>query len=139
MVDKVSIKDKIRFYYLGSFISNHFDIVYSLEEILNSSYDYVFGYYDNSILIGFIHVNKLYENMDIVNIVVDPNYRSKGIGNELIRYVFNYFDDLKQVMLEVNEHNESAISLYLKNGFNVINKRDKYYGNDNALIMKRDV
>ena len=42
-------------------------------------------------------------------------------------------------MLEVNEHNKEAINLYKKNGFVEINRREKYYGNDDALIMKRDV
>ena len=42
-------------------------------------------------------------------------------------------------MLEVNENNVAAISLYEKNGFEVINKRNNYYGSDAALIMKRVV
>ena len=51
----------------------------------------------------------------------------------------NYFDDINSVMLEVNENNVAAISLYKKNNFIVINKRNNYYGSDAALIMKRDV
>ena len=77
--------------------------------------------------------------MDIVNIVVDPKYRRRGIANELINFSISYFDDLNSVMLEVNEHNKEAINLYKKNGFIEISRRKKYYGNDDALIMKRDV
>ena len=42
-------------------------------------------------------------------------------------------------MLEVNEKNQNAINLYLKNGFKEINRRPKYYGSDTAIIMERDV
>ena len=81
----------------------------------------------------------MYENIDIVNIVVDKDYRRKGIGNSLLKYIINLFDDVTGIMLEVNEHNESAINLYSVNNFKVINRRKKYYGNDDALIMRREV
>ena len=138
MVSNINISDIEEFNKLGSLVNSKFDKLFSLSELLDSEYDYVFGYYDKK-LVGFIHVNKMYENMDIVNIVVDPKYRRKGIANELINYCLSYFDDLKSIMLEVNEHNKEAINLYTKNGFVEINRREKYYGNDDALIMKRDV
>ncbi|MDE5888736.1 MAG: GNAT family N-acetyltransferase, partial [Bacilli bacterium] len=94
---------------------------------------------ENSLLVGFIHFSKMYETVDIVNIVVDECLRNKGIASKLINELINYFDDVTNIMLEVNENNIPAISLYKKNKFYVINKRDNYYGNDNALIMKRDV
>ncbi len=138
MVSNVDIKDLEEFNKLGLLVNDQFDKLFSLNELLNSDFDYVFGYYDDR-LIAFIHVNKLYETMDIVNIVVDSEYRRRGIASELIRFSIDYFSDLQSVMLEVNEHNENAIRLYEKNGFEVISKREKYYGDDAALIMKRDV
>ena len=139
MVNKIKIVDNERFNELGLLINDNFCNVYKLNDLLNSPYDYLFGYYDCDLLVGFIHVNKLYENMDIVNVVVDINYRNKGIASLLISFVCGYFVDVQNVFLEVNENNSVAISLYKKNNFEVINKRKRYYGNDDALIMKRVV
>ncbi|MGN1371695.1 MAG: GNAT family N-acetyltransferase [Candidatus Coprovivens sp.] len=139
MVNKIKIVDNDRFNELGLLINDNFCKVYELNCLLNSPYDYLFGYYDGDLLVGFIHVNKLYENMDIVNVVVDINYRNKGIASLLISFVCGYFVDVQNVFLEVNENNSVAISLYKKNNFEVINIRKRYYGNDDALIMKRVV
>lgn len=124
---------------LGLLVNSNFLNIYKLEDILSNEYDYLYGYYLDDKLVAFIHVNKLYELMDIVNVVVNPSYRKKGIATKLIDYAISQFDDLKSIMLEVNENNSNAISLYNKNNFKVINKRNNYYGSEAALIMKRDV
>ena len=40
-------------------------------------------------------------------------------------------------MLEVNKHNDDAIRLYNKLGFKEISLRDRYYGEDTAIIMEK--
>lgn len=139
MINKIEIKDFDRFNELGLIVNKNFVNVYDLNKLLESEYDFIYGYYINNILVAFIHINKLYENMDIVNIVVDPDYRRRGIASSLLNYVISLFSDVSSIILEVNENNHSAIKLYEKQQFNVINKRLNYYGNDSALIMKRDV
>ena len=139
MINKINLDDLNRFNELGLMVNTNFINVYKLSELLKSQYDYLFGYYLDDLLVAFIHISKLYETVDIVNIVVDSNYRRKGIANKLIDYIVNYFDDVSNIMLEVNEHNISAISLYKNNNFEIINKRNNYYGIDDALIMKRVV
>lgn len=139
MVNKIKIEDLERFNALGLLVNSNFINLYKLNEILDSQFDYLFGYYENNILVGFIHITKLYEIMDIVNIVVDCDYRNKGIASNLISYVCSLFTDVEYVMLEVNEKNNAAISLYKKNNFVIINKRNNYYGSEAALIMKRVV
>jgi ribosomal protein S18 acetylase RimI-like enzyme len=137
MVNKISINDLERFNDLGFLVNSNFSNVFKLNDILESKYDGVYGYYEDDNLVGFIHVNKLYETMDIVNIVVDNMYRKKGIATKLIDYVINLYNDVDNIMLEVNENNKAAIALYEKNKFEVISKRNNYYGTDSALIMKR--
>ena len=137
MINKVVLSDLERFNELGSLVNSKFANLFNLESLLASKYDYVYGYYDNDKLVGFIHINKLYENMDIVNIVVDEDYRKRGIGTRLMNHVLNLFIDIDCALLEVNEKNEAAIALYKSCDFEVINVRKNYYGKDNALIMKR--
>lgn len=139
MIRKISLLDIDRFNELGLLVNSNFKILFKLEELVNSSYDFIFGYYDNDQLIGFVHVSKMYEVVDIVNVVVDVNNRRIGIATELLNYVFNFFSDVTSYILEVNEKNSCAILLYQKLGFKLINTRKKYYGNDHAYIMKRDV
>lgn len=139
MINKITLKDDLRFNELGILVNNNFCNLFSLESLINSPIDDIYGYYVNNYLVGFIHVSKLYETLDIVNIVVDEQYRRQGIATQLINYVCKSYDDINNVMLEVNEHNVKAINLYLKNGFYEINRRLRYYGQDTAVIMKRDV
>lgn len=139
MVNKISFEDLDIFNQLGLQLNGNFSNLYDLSRIIDSQYDDVYGYYKDNKLVGFIHITKLYETMDIVNIVVDREVRKQGIATELINYVIDLFNDIDNVMLEVNENNIAAISLYKKNNFEVINKRNNYYGSDAALIMKRVV
>lgn len=139
MIDNVTIMYKEQFYALGSLVRVDFAKLFSLEEILLSKYDYVLGYFVESQLVGFVHFTKLYETIDIVNIVVSEQYRKQGIATQLLTAVFSKFSDVTSILLEVNEKNQSAIHLYLKNYFYEIHRREKYYGNDTAIIMKRDV
>ena len=82
---------------------------------------------------------KTYECLEIINVVVDSEYRKQGIASKLVNYVVDYYNDLEYILLEVNEHNEKAINLYNKLDFKVINIRKKYYGKDDALIMRKEV
>lgn len=139
MVNNIKLEEVERFNELGLLVNNNFTNVYKLKDIIDSQYDYVYGYYIDDRLVGFIHITKMYETIDIVNIVVDGMYRKQGIATKLIDYVISLFNDVEYIMLEVNENNIAAISLYKKMGFDVINKRNYYYGSDAALIMKRVV
>lgn len=139
MINSINIKDNERFIEIGLFVNENFNKLFNLEYIVNSNNEDVFGYYDNNILVGFIHVLKTYECLEIINVVVDTEYRKKGIASALINYVVDYYNDLEYILLEVNEHNDKAINLYNKLEFKVINIRKKYYGEDDALIMRKEV
>lgn len=139
MVNKIGINELERFNELGLLVNSNFSNIYKLVDIIDSQFDDVYGYYVNNRLVAFIHISKLYETMDIVNIVVDVDYRKNGIATRLISFVESLYDDIDNIMLEVNENNRNAISLYKRCGFEVINKRKNYYGSDTALIMKRVV
>lgn len=139
MVDNVTLKDLCEFNKLGELINPNFSKVYKLNEILELNYNYIWGYFLNNKLVAFLHITKSYESVDIINIVVDDKVRRKGIASILLNYLYNYFSDVKEIFLEVNENNKIAINFYKKNNFYEINCRRNYYGDDSAIIMKRDV
>ena len=139
MINSISIKEEDRFIEIGLLVNDDFSKLFDLEFIINSESEDVFGYYEDAKLVGFIHVLKTFECLEIINVVVDNEYRNKGIASKLIQYVVDYYDDLEYILLEVNEHNDKAINLYNKLNFKIINIRKKYYGNDDALIMRKEV
>ena len=127
-----------QFINLGLQVNNKFDKLFSLDNILNDSNNILFGYYEKDELIGFIHLVKLVDELEIINIVVDYNHRNKGIGSKLLEYVFSNVDNIKKIFLEVNVNNINAIKLYKKYGFKVINVRNNYYGNDDCYVMGKE-
>lgn len=137
MINKVVFSDLERFNELGRLVNDNFANLFNFGSLMSSKSDCIYGYYEDDDLLGFIHISKSYETLDIVNIVVDINNRNKGIGKKLVDYVCSLYDDVDNVMLEVRESNEYAIKLYEKCGFEEINRREKYYGNEDAIIMKK--
>jgi ribosomal-protein-alanine N-acetyltransferase len=102
--------------------------------LLNINY-FNIGYFLKERLIGYILTN-VTDQIDIIWIYVDKEYRRQGYASELIDYLSKKVN--RSIMIEVNENNIEAINLYKKMGFELINIRKNYYPhNQNALIMKR--
>jgi len=93
------------------------------------------GYYINNELVGTLVYEDIYNRFEIDYIVVDCKYRCKGIASNLLKYIINLNPD--NITLEVREDNIAAINLYKKNGFEIVSKREKYYGNIDGLLMIR--
>ena len=78
---------------------------------------------------------------ELLSVVTERSFRRKGLGELLLK---RYFDKLKAdgektIFLEVRESNKAAISLYDKLGFVKISKRKKYYGEETAVIMRKEL
>ena len=59
-----------------------------------------------------------------------------GIATTLMNKMIDE-EEYSRIMLEVNEDNNPAIRLYNKLGFKEISLRERYYGEDTALIMEK--
>ena len=113
------------------------------------SFEYELGYKDtilkvavlNNQIIGYVCVRTILDITHILNLVVLPDFRRKGIGSMLLRDALNELKRLKPdinlITLEVRESNTAAIELYEKFGFKVMGKRISYYDkpHENAIIM----
>lgn len=97
--------------------------------------------YEGKELQGFLSYSLIYERIEINYIWVDSLYRRKGIGESLLHYLEKISKDknIENISLEVRCSNESAISFYLKNGFHIAAKRDKYYENEDGYLMVKEV
>ncbi len=79
----------------------------------------------------------------ILNICVDPDYQSIGLGRMLLSHLLDLAleHDVNMTFLEVRPTNFSAIKLYLDMGFDEIGSRRNYYpakmGREDALIFAK--
>ncbi len=89
----------------------------------------------NNKLVGFIGIRTIFDDVDIMNIVVRTDKRGIGIASNMLSYIIRKNEN-KKINLEVNEHNISAIKLYQKFGFKVEGMRKKYYNKtEDAILM----
>ncbi len=106
----------------------------------NDPYENIAIYkYEN--IVGAISYSVIYERAEINYIVVDEESRHQGIGTKLL--IFALEDVIKAgctiVTLEVRKSNKEAINLYLKQGFKEVAKREKYYKNEDGILMSKEL
>jgi ribosomal-protein-alanine N-acetyltransferase len=105
-----------------------------------STQDQVVGY---SIVLyeqGFGHTKKLGE-AHLMNIAVDPTCQRQGIGTDLVNKMISKIRKAKlsRIHLEVRISNKTAITFYKKIGFTTVSTVMGFYGNEDALVMVKDI
>jgi ribosomal-protein-alanine N-acetyltransferase len=79
----------------------------------------------------------------ILNICIDPTFRSKGIGTMLVSYLLQNarLAGVESIFLEVRPSNLSALKLYGSLGFEQVATRANYYptttGREDALVFNK--
>lgn len=111
------------------------------EKSLYLSMAHYYVYEENKKIVGYISTSFDGEIIEILNLCVDNDYQSKGIGSKLFGYALIdlYKKGAKSAILEVRESNYGAIRFYYKFGFKKISIRKSYYKNgDNALVFQKE-
>lgn len=93
--------------------------------------------FDEAELVGFLAVQTVLDEMEILQIAVRADYQRQGIAGQLLAGVMDWTGD---IFLEVRESNLPAQALYTRQHFTEIGKRKNYYRNpvEDAVIMKRE-
>lgn len=90
-------------------------------------------------ILGYCGMYQVFDEGDITNIAVLPEYRGMGIAGRLLETLFGYSVEkgIADITLEVRESNESAIHLYEKYGFERVGIRKNFYEKpvEHAVIM----
>lgn len=107
-----------------------------IEKEILSDTDSIYNYMDGDKVLGYLEIRLVDGVLDIMNLFVNEENRRKGIATELMNKMIQE-ENYSRIMLEVNENNDSAIRLYNKLGFKEISLRDRYYGEDTAIIMEK--
>jgi ribosomal-protein-alanine N-acetyltransferase len=92
-------------------------------------------------MIAFVIYTVTVDEMEILQIVVHPEYQGQQIGSRIMRFLFESCREksLKKIYLEVASSNNSAIAFYNKFGFKDVHIRHKYYFNGDSAIIKEIV
>lgn len=107
---------------------------------LHNQYAYFYVGVYNDEVIGYLSVWMVEETVDVINFVIDKRYQHNGYGIALFNKMVSVAkeNNMKEIMLEVKEHNYQAINFYQKQAFEQISIRKNYYQDgSNALIMKK--
>ncbi len=90
-------------------------------------------------ILGYICYWLVFDEMNILNLAVDKDFRQKDIGSALLKFVLEDGADrgAQSVILEVRRSNRAAIELYEKFSFRQAAVRKNYYENpeEDALLM----
>ena len=90
-------------------------------------------------VVGYIIFNMIGSKGLISSICVLPDFKNKGIGQEMLDYAIDFLvRRVEYIELQVGVSNEAAKALYLKNGFRIVGLiRDYYWSGEDAYVMKR--
>jgi len=79
----------------------------------------------------------------ILNLCVDPNYRSHGYGEQILDAILvqSRAANVREIFLEVRPSNVTALALYRKKGFHKVARRPAYYqatdGREDAAVLAK--
>ena len=92
----------------------------------------------SEIVAGCLIADRYLRNVRVVNLAVDQGFRRQGVGTLLLDHVQREMPD-GHVTLIVEEFNESAKSLYVREGFHEVGRAKNYYGRGrNGIWMRKD-
>ena len=109
------------------------------KEFSTNPYLKIITYVEKDKIIGFLLYSLIYDRIEIEQFEVITKERRKGIGDKLLKYLIEKYQDtdIKNITLEVKEDNIIAINLYKKYGFKNVSTREKYYDGINGLLMEK--
>lgn len=134
MIISPNQKELINIYKL---LNREFNVI----EMSNDPFLKYLIYKEDNKIIGFINYSIIYERAELNYIYVDKNFREKGIADKLMNSMFEDLkkEDVSSITLEVKKSNISAIRLYEKCDFKSVSIRKKYYGNEDGILMFKEV
>lgn len=106
------------------------------EDMVHPHHTYYLAY-EKDCLVGFLAVQIVADEMEILQLAVRRDRQGRGIATELLSCLRTWQGS---IFLEARVSNHAARNLYERQGFTVIGQRKEYYSNplEDAMIMKRE-
>ena len=99
------------------------------------------NYYQDNKIIGYLDYSLIYDRIEIDNFLINEEYRGQGLGKKLLSYlvVIAINNHVINITLEVRKSNKTARNLYKKFGFREVALRKFYYGDEDGILMEKQV
>ena len=98
-------------------------------------------FYEEDQVLVYLNYSVIYDRMEIDDFFVEELRRREGIGKKLMSYLVA--DAINRhvvnITLEVRVSNEAARELYRKFGFREVALRKFYYGDEDGILMEKQV
>ena len=96
---------------------------------------------ENEEVIGYLDYSVIYDRIEIDQLFVNKEWRRQGIGKKLMSYlvVIAINHHAINITLEVRKSNEVARNLYRNFGFREVALRKLYYGDEDGILMEKQV
>jgi ribosomal-protein-alanine N-acetyltransferase len=98
---------------------------------------------ENNIVVGYISLFKVLDEIHVNNIAVDTGFQRMGYASMIMEKAIEIAMNLSMaiITLEVRKSNTQAMELYKKYGFEILGSRKDYYKNpkEDALIMTKEL
>ena len=116
--------------------------ILDIEKFVNNfnKNDYVLVIDFDEKIVGYMIFRVVDDFIEIFKICIMSEYRKKGFGFLLIKYICDNFNkDIYKIILEVRAKNKIAINFYERVGFKKIFIKKNYYKNpiDDAIIYEK--
>ena len=111
----------------------------NLSDVLKYPHYRSFLIEEGGYVLGYACLIVMFDMAEVANIAVASPFRGRGIGKALMDVMHNEArrNGARECLLEVRTSNAKAISLYEKCGYAAYGTRPRYYGNEDALLMKK--
>jgi ribosomal protein S18 acetylase RimI-like enzyme len=96
-----------------------------------------FGYFEDEKLAGAISYKKDGNTVDIHRMIVHPAFFRRGIAQALLRHVLELEEEAEIFVVATGAENKPAGSLYLKNGFLLLEEQEVEPGLTLAFFEKK--
>lgn len=113
----------------------------SILSALNSNHlEYVVLFFNEKV-VGFLEYSIIMDEAELYEIAIREGYQGRGFSKKLMDYFIDTCKEngINTIFLEVNNINTKAISLYKKFGFVEYSVRKRYYGDNDAILMKKKI
>jgi ribosomal-protein-alanine N-acetyltransferase len=92
-------------------------------------------------LIGFIFSRCAADEAEILSVAIAPGWKGRGFSRQLLDLHLRRLAGIgvRSLYLEVGESNMPACRLYRRAGFREVGRRQGYYDDGAALVLRRDL
>lgn len=116
-------------------------MIKEVEKNMTNPFARTIEYIEAEKTIGTLTYSLIYDRMEIESIEVNIAYRGNGIGTKLMSYLISLAIEKRvvNITLEVRISNDIARNLYKKFGFREVALRKFYYGDEDGILMEKQV